>query len=47
VGEELVAWGRPEGSLLKTTSGFQLRGGCRGRACEHRSGGEGEGHGTE
>lgn len=49
MGEELVARGPPEGSLLKTTSAFQLKGGCRDRACEPRSRGEGEGawHGVE
>lgn len=49
VGEELVAWGPPEDSLLKATPGFQLKGGCRDRPCEHRSRGEGEGtwHGIE
>lgn len=43
MGEELVAWGPAEDSLLKATSGFQLKGGCRDRASEHRSRGEGEG----
>lgn len=47
MGEELIALGPPEDSLLKATSGFQLKGGCRVRDCEHRSRGRERGHGME